>query len=93
MITLSNKQRRENEQKTGLVAGIEKFRHYAEPRGIYMKETTYALHKIIHKGKTSRREAVEAVMTIDGKPVSGWIINLAGRQRKFVTEADGYKVI
>ena len=79
------------ENKMVVIAGIEKFKLYAEPRGIWMKFKTYGTdRKVIHNGKTSNREAIDAVAK-DG--TKGWIINLAGRQRKFMTPADGYLVI
>ena len=71
-------------------AGIEKFRLYATPRSIYMKEKTYGVRTFIHAGKKSQREAVDAVSPAGEK---GWIVNLNGRQRKFVTQADGYLVL
>lgn len=94
MIKLTREQQRANQVlATAKTAGIEKFKLYTEPREIYMKENTYGIRKVVNNCKTTMREAVDAVKTIDGKPVSGWIVNFGNRQRKFVTEADGYKVI
>lgn len=70
-------------------AGIEKFRKYAEPRNIYMKEATYGVRSVIHGNKKTQLEAVDAVCNGE----TGWIVNLANRQRKFVTAKDGYKVV
>ena len=80
-----------NMEKKFAVVGIEKFKLYAEPRGIWMKFNTYGTtRKVVHNGKTSFREAIDAVAK-DG--TKGWVINLSGRQRKFVSKADGYLVI
>ena len=70
-------------------AGIEKFRKYATPRNIYMKETTYGIRTVIHGNKKTQLEAVDAVCN----GVEGWVVNLANRQRKFVSAKDGYRVI
>ena len=70
-------------------AGLEKFRKYAEPRKIYMKESTYGIRTVIRGDKKTQLEAVDAVSNGE----SGWIVNLANRQRKFVSAKDGYKVI
>lgn len=70
-------------------AGIEKFRKYAEPRNIHMIERTYDVRVVVHGNKTTRQEAVDAVCNGE----AGWIVNLANRQRKFVSAKDGYKVI
>ena len=72
------------------VAGLEKFRLYAAPRNITMDEATYNVRKFIHNGVESLREAVDAI-DHNGKP--GWIVNLGGHQRKFVTREGGYLVI
>ena len=96
MIKQTKKQRRENEIVASVkTVGLEKFRHYATPRGIYMKESTYGVRKIVHNGKISHREAVEAIMSDpeSGDQIAGWIINLGGKQRKFVTLKQGYRVI
>lgn len=70
-------------------AGLEKFRKYAGPRNIYMKESTYGIRSVIRGDKKTQLEAVDAVCNGE----SGWIVNLANRQRKFVSAKDGYKVI
>ncbi len=69
--------------------GLEKFRNYAGPRNIYMKESTYGIRTVIHGKKKTQLEAVDAVNNGE----EGWIVNLANRQRKFVSPKDGYKVI
>ena len=71
--------------------GLEKFRHYATPRGYYMLESTYGVRVLIHHNKKSQCEAVDAVAEKTGE--KGWIVNMANRQRKFVTEKGGYKVL
>ena len=71
-------------------AGIQKFRRYSEPRNIYMKESTYGLRTVVHGSKKTQLEAVDAV---DPSGQQGWVVNLANRQRKFVSQKDGYIVI
>lgn len=92
MAKYTKKQLRDQEivSATAEKAGIEKFRLYAKPRKIYMKESTYGVRTFIHAGKKSQREAVDAVSPTGEK---GWIVNLNGRQRKFVTQAAGYQVL
>lgn len=77
-------------QENANLAGIQKFRKYAEPRNIYMKESTYGLRTVIHGSKKTKLEAVDSV---DASGQEGWIVNLANRQRKFVSQRDGYLVI
>lgn len=44
-----------NMEKKFAVVGIEKFKLYAEPRGIWMKFNTYgATRKVVHNGETDR---------------------------------------
>lgn len=69
-------------------AGLEKFRRYAKPRKIELDEKTYSIRSVTHRNRTSRLEVINA--TCNGK--SGWVVNIANRQRKFVTEDDGYYV-
>lgn len=70
-------------------AGLEKFRRYAEPRKIDLNESTYAVRSVIHGNKKTQLEAIDAVSNGE----NGWVVNLANRQRKFVSAKDGYKVI
>ena len=75
--------------------GIEKFRRYAEPRGIFLNEASYGLYKVVsHSGKTSQREAVRAAVKDEetSETILGWVINLANRQRKFVADGEGWKL-
>lgn len=92
MAKYTKRQLREQEivSATAEKAGLEKFRLYAKPRNIYMKEKTYGVRTFIHAGKKSQREAVDAVSPTGEK---GWIVNLNGRQRKFVTQTAGYQVL
>lgn len=75
---------------TAAEAGLGKFHLYAKPRNIYIIERTYGIRTVIRSGKKSLREAVDAVSATGEK---GWIVNLNGRQRKFVTVAGGYTVL
>ncbi len=91
MAKYTKKQLKEKEiVATAAEAGLEKFRLYAQPRNIHMKERTYGVRGVIHSGKKSLREAVDAVSANGEK---GWIVNLNGRQRKFVTATSGYTVL
>lgn len=91
MAKYSKKELKEKEiVATAAEAGLEKFRLYAQPRNIHMKERTYGVRGVIHSGKKSLREAVDAVSANGEK---GWIVNLNGRQRKFVTATSGYTVL
>ena len=65
--------------------GLEKMMHYAQPRGIYVRQSTLGLYKVVKGKKAAIHEAVKAV-TKDG--VKGWIINMADRQRKFYSESE-----
>ncbi len=69
-------------------AGLEKFRRYAVPRRIELDEKTYSIRSVTHRNKTSRLEVINA--SCNGK--NGWVVNIANRQRKFVTTDDGYFV-
>ena len=90
MAKYTKKELKEKMVATAAEAGLEKFRLYAQPRNIHMKERTYGVRGVIHSGKKSLREAVDAVSANGEK---GWIINLNGRQRKFVTATSGYTVL
>ena len=65
--------------------GLEKMMHYAKPRGIYVRQCTIGIYKVVKGRKTDIHEAVMAI-TKDG--VKGWIINMADRQRKFYAETE-----
>ena len=67
--------------------GIEKMMIYAAPRGIFVKQSSLGMYKIIKNKKVSVHEAVEAVAK-DG--TRGWIINMGNddRQRKFYPAAE-----
>lgn len=91
MAKYTKKQLKEKEIVSAAVeAGLEKFRLYAQPREIHMIERTYGVRTVIHSGKRTLREAVDAVSSTGEK---GWIVNLNGRQRKFVTQGGGYMVL
>lgn len=66
---------------------IEKMMIYAEPRGIFVKQASLGMYKIIKNKKASVHEAVEAIAK-DG--TRGWIINMGNddRQRKFYPAAE-----
>lgn len=86
--------KKEKAAKTNnLIAGIEKFRGYATPRGFYMKESTYGVYNVTHNGHHTKLEAVRAARTeADGRMTKGWIINVAGRQRTFKPDGSGWEV-
>ena len=73
-------------------AGLEKFNLYADPRGIKIDPASYGIYKVVHNGRTSELEAVRASQNINGDTVTGWIINLAHRQRTFKPDGSGYEV-
>ena len=73
-------------------AGVEKFQFYAEPRGLMIDLKSYGIYKVVHNGKTSELEACRASQNINGQTVTGWIINLACRQRTFKPDGSGYEV-
>jgi hypothetical protein len=89
-----NMKNMKNTKKANVLAGLDKFRLYAVPRGIYIKEGTYGVYKVRHNGgKPTEREAVRAAMNdAEGNLVKGWIINMAGRQRTFKADGSGYEV-
>lgn len=92
----SLKRQQEIESSVDIV-GLDEFRMYAIPKGMAIKESTYGVRKIVHNGKSSYREVVEATLIgPDNKPVRGWIINFFGKRRKalkFVDEKRKYEVI
>lgn len=73
-------------------AGMEKFKLYADPRGIQIDPKSYGIYKVVHNGKVSKLEACRAAQNIKGETVTGWIINLACRRRTFKPDGSGYKV-
>ncbi|MBE6444368.1 MAG: hypothetical protein E7020_06880 [Alphaproteobacteria bacterium] len=91
MIHLTKEQKKKGSHNAAaMLAGLPKFHIYSDPRGITIKEETYGIRKVINGNKVSQLEAVDA---IDKDGNVGWVVNLANRQRKFVSEKDGYKVI
>lgn len=90
MAKYTKKELKEKMVATAAEAGLEKFRLYAQPRNIHMKERTYGVRTVIHSGRKTQREAVDAISATGEK---GWIVNLNGRQRKFVTLSGGYSVL
>lgn len=79
-------------KKNNILAGVEKFQFYAEPRGIMIDLKSYGIYKVVHNGKTSELEACRASQNVQGKTVPGWIINIANRQRTFKPDGSGYEV-
>lgn len=76
-----------------MICGIEKFRRYAKPRGFYIRENSYGIYTVCHKGQRSQLEAVRAARSeTDGTMTKGWIINIAGRQRTFKPDNKGWHV-
>jgi hypothetical protein len=74
-------------------AGLEKFQAYAKPRKIFLRENTYGFYKVTHARKTSVLEACRAAMVDrNGQTVTGWLLNLANKQRVFKPDAAGYQV-
>jgi hypothetical protein len=74
-------------------AGLDKFKAYAKSRKIFLREDSYGLYKVTHARKTSVLEACRAAMVDrNGQTVTGWLINLANRQRVFKPDAAGYQV-
>ena len=85
--------KKEKAAKINLVAGIDKFRNYATPRGFYIKESSYGVYNVTHNGHHTQLEAVRAARTEkDGSMVKGWIINVAGRQRTFKPDGSGWEI-
>lgn len=79
-------------KKNNILAGIDKFNHYADPRGIQIDPASYGIYKVVHNGKSSELEACRASQNINGQTVTGWVINMAGRQRTFKPDGSGYEV-
>ena len=75
-----------------ILVGLEKFKLYAKPRNIFLVESSYGLYVIKHNGNNTTREACRASMVGEDGPVLGWVINLAGRQRKFISDERKYGV-
>ena len=91
--TMAKYSKKQRENKSNILAGIEKFRNYATPRGFYMKEGTYGVYNVTHNGHHTKLEAVRAARTeADGRMTKGWIINVAGRQRTFKPDGSGWEV-
>jgi len=91
--TMAKYSKKQRENKANIIAGIDKFRGYATPRGFYMKESTYGVYNVTHNGHHTKLEAVRAARTeADGRMTKGWIINVAGRQRTFKPDGSGWEV-
>lgn len=89
------RQKRNQKAKINLIAGIDKFRSYATPRNFLIKESSYGIYCVSHKGRPyTEIEAVRAARTEkDGTYVKGWILNLRGRRRSFVPDGSGWEVV
>ena len=76
------------------IAGLEKFQHYSSRRGISLQEETYGLYKVVsHSGGVSIREAVRATLVDESHNlITGWVINMASRQRKFIADDRKFKL-
>ena len=84
-------------KKGQIIAGLPKFRLYAEPRGFCLLENSYGFYRVKHRNKTSILEACRATtVAVDSQgqevTVEGWVINLANRQRTFKADGTGYEV-
>ena len=75
------------------MAGIDKFRKYADQRRLNIKEETYGIYRLKHNGgKPTEREAVRATKNKDGELQKGWIINMGGCERSFKPDGSGYNI-
>lgn len=64
---------------------IEKFIAYAAPRHIELIPATYGFYEV-RKGNTRRLLGAVRAENADG--VTGWIVNFADRERKFIADND-----
>ena len=90
---MSSKRTRRLAQKFIPEAGLEKFRIYAEPRGIYLDTATYGKYKVVKKSRISQREAVRAAIEQDDNEFFlGWVINMPNGHVRFIADGEGFKL-
>lgn len=64
---------------------VEKFETYAVSRNITLNPSTYGFYEV-SKGNT--RRLLGAVRAKDANDVTGWVINFADKERKFIADND-----
>lgn len=69
---------------------VEKFEMYASKRGIVLNPDTYGFYEV-RRGDTKR--LLGAVKAVKADGTTGWVINFADRQRKFIADTDHRVVV
>lgn len=77
-------------QNASMSVCVEKFELYATKRGITLDISTYGFYEVRRGEKKRILGAVKATKA-DGE--TGWVVNFADRQRKFVADSDNNIVI
>lgn len=77
-------------QNSSMSVCVEKFENYASKRGIALDTATYGFYEV-RKGNT--KKLLGAVKATKNDGTTGWVINFADRQRKFVADSDNSVII
>lgn len=77
-------------QNVSMNVCVEKFHAYAEPRKIILKPATYGFYEV-RSGNTKR--ILGAVKAVKADGTTGWVINFADKERKFIADTDHNVVV
>lgn len=80
----------EARQNASMDVCVEKFVAYATRREITLDTKTYGFYEVCRNGT---RKMLGAVRAVDKNGVTGWVINWADRQRKFIADSDKTVVV
>lgn len=77
-------------QNNSMSVCIEKFEAYAAPRHITLVSATYGFYEV-RKGNS--KKILGAVKGIKEDGTTGWVINWADKQRKFIADTDNSVIV
>ncbi len=77
-------------QQEAMTACLEKFAAYAAPRHITLIVDTYGFYEV---RRANTKKVLGAVKAVKEDGTTGWIVNWANKQRKFIADDDTSVVI
>lgn len=77
-------------QQDAMTACLEKFAAYAAPRHITLITDTYGFYEV---RRSNTKKVLGAVRATKEDGTTGWVINWANKQRKFISDDDKSVVV
>ncbi len=77
-------------QNSSMGVCIEKFEAYAAPRHITLVPATYGFYEV---RRGDNKKILGAVKAVKEDGTTGWVLNWADRQRKFIADSDKRVVV